>query len=270
MKSRSEQIKRARPLLGTLVEISIEADANAEASVAGAFAAIARVHALMSSQEGNSDVSRINRLCPGECLEIDEWTYKVLARAIDIHKMTDGLFDCTASAVPSSEPEASGSERPSTADIELLPGNFLRVHRRARITLDGIAKGFAVDIAVESLVGAGIASGVVNAGGDLRIFGGRSEPVFVRVPNAPGRFSRIGPFSDRAVASSGDYFGNSSLINPITGKRVGYSHAMTVVAGDCMTADALTKPCLLSPERSRKFAESFGATAVFTAPAGNN
>jgi thiamine biosynthesis lipoprotein ApbE len=43
------------------------------------------------------------------------------------------------------------------------------------VDLGGIAKGFAVDRAVKALKCAGLASGVVNAGGDLRVFGLKSE-----------------------------------------------------------------------------------------------
>lgn len=270
MRSCSKLIRRARPLLGTLVEICAEGGPDAEASVQNAFTKLARVQALMSTFEKNSDVSRINNLLPGQTLVIDHWTYGVLARAIEINKLTDGLFDCTVQARRRSRGRPSGLGRVSSAGIELLPESTVRIHRVLALTLDGIAKGFAVDIAVETLIGAGISSGVVNAGGDLRLFGNRAEPVYVRVPNAPGKFCRIGPYSNRAVASSANYFGNSPLTNPHTGRQVDYSYGMTVVADDCMTADALTKPCLLSPGRAQCFAGAFGARAIFMRPAENN
>jgi len=53
----------------------------------------------------------------------------------------------------------------------------------------GFAKGYAVDCAIEALMSHGCAAGLVNAGGDLRVFGTRAEPIILRGP--AGELTRI-------------------------------------------------------------------------------
>ena len=252
MKSSCASVSRARPLLGTLVEIRVPDAAAASTAIADAFAAIERVHDLMSSEAAAGDVWRINHAGPGERVIVDPWTHCVLDRAKQVHRATDGLFDCTVATAS-----------PGTFDgLELRSDGSVRVTRRLAITLDGIAKGFAVDRAIERLQEAGLARGAVNAGGDLRVFGDEDEPLHVRHPAAPGSFVYLGNVRNRAVATSASYFSASPLIDPRTRREVCPSMSVTVIASDCMTADALTKPCLLSPERAIKFAAQFGCEVV--------
>ena len=197
------EIRRARPLLGTYVDIRIEGRLDA---LEAAFAAIAAVHRLMSTQEPASDVSRLNRARPGELVRIHPWTYRVLRRAEELRRETNGLFDCRAGG---------------------------------RLTLDGIAKGFAVDRAVEVLRAASVRRGVVSAGGDLRVFGGRTEPVHVR--DEAGRFVKVAMLKEAAIATSA----SDSVLDPRTGRLCAPGSTISVIAADCMTADALTKAALL-------------------------
>ena len=225
MRRSSSNVKRARALLGTLVEISIAADCFLPA-LQSAFAVIERVQRLMSRQEAASDVARINAAQPDSTVEVATWTYEVLERARDMHALTEGLFDC------------------GLGNAELRGSNSIHVREPLALTLDGIAKGYAVDRAVETLRRAGVPSGVVNAGGDLRVFGETFAPVHVRHPASPGKFAYVGHIKDAAVASS-----------------AANGFGATVVAADCMTADALTKPCMLAPRRAREIAQQFAAHA---------
>lgn len=224
-----------RPALGTLVEMRVPDAACAPAALQHAFAAIERVHRLMSRQEPDSDVARLNRATPGVTIGLDPWTWQVLRRAKELHAATGGLFDCAAA------PGRDGS----LADLELTGDWGARLRQRITLSLDGIAKGYAVDQAVDALRVAGAAAGAVNAGGDLRVFGEEPQTIHVRDPRGPGRFVAIGEVKDAAVATSGRYFGNSSLIDPRTRRARATGWSATVIARDCTSADALTKPCLL-------------------------
>ena len=209
--------------------------ACAPAALERAFAAIERVHRLMSRQESDSDVARLNRATPGALVTVDAWTWQVLRRAKELHGATGGLFDCAAA------PGRDGS----LADLELTDGSGVRLRRRLVVSLDGIAKGYAVDQAVEALQVAGAKAGVVNAGGDLRVFGDEPQTVHIRHPRAPGRFATIGDVKNAAVATSSSYFGISPLVDPRTRRGRVTKWSATVIASDCTSADALTKPCLL-------------------------
>jgi thiamine biosynthesis lipoprotein len=86
--------------------------------------------------------------------------------------------------------------------------------------------------------------------------------VHIRDPRAAGRFIRIDAVRDAAIASSALYFGASPLVDPRTGEMSDTRCGVTVIAADCTTADALTKPCLLAPERADEIAAAFGARAM--------
>lgn len=255
MRGCSSRVRRARPLLGTVVEIRATGAGDARALEA-AFEAIARVHRLMSSHDPESDVARINRARPGERLVVDPWTWDVLKHAKEISRVTGGLFDCCVAAhlqsvglLPRFGGETAADPRAGHADLELLPGYALRLRRSLHITLDGIAKGFAVDRAVDALRGHGVEAGAVNAGGDLRLFGPIPEPVHVRDARNPARLLRLGSFRDVAVATSAAYFaeGGSPYVDPRDRRTCRPRASATVIARECMTADALAKVPLLDP-----------------------
>ncbi|MFN2644465.1 MAG: FAD:protein FMN transferase [Burkholderiales bacterium] len=220
-------VRRARPLLGTLVEIRVSAGQTAGGrAIERAFSAIERVHRAMSAQESTSDIARLRA---GHRLGLDRWTRRVLERAEELRSASDGLFDCACCGY----------------------------------ALDGIAKGFAVDRAIEVLRDAGVGKGAVNAGGDLRLFGPDAEDVYVRLPQKPARLWLIGRVREAAVATSG----RALLVDPRGAGRTSAALGVTVIAADCTTADALTKPCLLEPDRAPELAGRFGAQAlVFRAP----
>jgi FAD:protein FMN transferase len=137
---------------------------------------------------------------------------------------------------------------------------------RAPVALDlgGIAKGYAVDRAVDSLVAHGCSAGIVNAGGDLRAFGTHREKLLLRCPD--GSFSPL-EFADAALAVSDlDTEGRPSEHQGyyVRGKAASphFRHA-AVLANDAATADALVKCVLLCPrEITNRLLRAFNATQV--------
>ena len=93
--SSSAEIRRARPLLGTLVEVRATAPTAAQAKRAlhAAFAAVVRVQELMSFHDPASDLSRLNRAAARQAVRVHAWTHLVLRRAQKLHAATGGLFD---------------------------------------------------------------------------------------------------------------------------------------------------------------------------------
>src|SRR5262245_63421635 len=90
-----DNIRRARPLLGTFVEITARGEDpwHLERAVEAAFDAIERVHRLMSYQAPDSDVSRLNRADGGAPIAIHPWTYAVLRASLELRVQSIGLFD---------------------------------------------------------------------------------------------------------------------------------------------------------------------------------
>jgi thiamine biosynthesis lipoprotein len=284
----SDSIRRARPLLGTFVEIAVssEPQAHLDAAIEEAFAVIATVHDLMSFHEPHSDVSRLNREA-SECpVMVDAWTYQVLQDALDLHRRSAGLFDITVAPVLQHMgllPIARG-QRPSTSrgiamdeTIVLLPDGCVRFLRPGTaIDLGGIAKGFAVDRAVEALKGHGVSSGLVNAGGDLAAFGTRPQGVHVRDPRDPRWCLCRVEVTDEALASTGIGFGadrslntsESAIIDPRVQRPVMDVVGATTRAPSCWIADALTKIVMIAGAGASALLGHYDASALMVLASG--
>lgn len=275
MKSRSNKICRARPLLGTLVEIGAVGP-NAAAGIDAAFHEVETVHRLMSFHEANSDVSRINRASPGEVVQIDRRTYEVLSCAETMSLLSNGAFDVTVGGKLVAKgllPKPHGAElfaqNGSFEDVVLLPDDAVTLMRGVWIDLGGIAKGYAVDQAVMALKKCGVASGVVNAGGDLYVFGD-PQPIHIRHPDHAALVMPFGVIMDSAVASSSGCYNNrrengvtvEPLVEPRRNACLKWKRGVTVIAPRCIIADALTKVVRLAPRRAPKILSHFGARAV--------
>lgn len=263
-------MRRARPLLGTIVEIEVDGVAQAAAAkraIAAAFEAVSLVQRLMSFHDADSDIGRINRSAFHAPVTVHPWTARVLRYAEALHAASDGLFDC-----------AVGHELirrgllPADGLDYVSPGGFGAVRLSAdrsvcltapvAIDLGGIAKGYAVDRAIATLRAAGIRAATVNAGGDLRVMGDTDQPIYVHIPG--GGLLPVGSLRNGAIATS------SSLA---TVARGGAPHrrasapdrrAYSVVAPSCVVADALTKILVQSGNPRHPCFDSFGATAFIS------
>jgi thiamine biosynthesis lipoprotein len=270
-------MRRAQPWLGTLVEVSAAGarEGAVASAVTAAFAAIARVHRLMSFHDDGSDVSRLNRALPGEALSVDPATWQVLWLAGQVARLSDGAFDvgCAPLLVqwkllppPVTAPPPS---RPASEILELEGGDRVRKLAPGWIDLGGIAKGHAVDLAVAALQAAGVRCGCVNAGGDLRVFGDMPFPVAVRAPDAPGQAGARLMLRDEALATSGSYFSArvhngqpvSALVDPRRGVPMATAPSASVRAPACAIADALTKVVLATGDAEHPVLAAFGASA---------
>jgi len=230
-------VRRARPLLGTLVEIGVLADPSssaAQAAIATAFARITAVQRRLSRFEAGSDIARFNAAPDGARLEIGVDAQRVLAAARLLADASDGLFDVTL-----------GSGR----DAWRCEGNVVcKQGATTRIDLGGIGKGHAVDAAVDALEAAGVDAGWVNAGGDLRVFGAASQPIDLRDEDGGGvrRFARLadGAFATSRLATHDGLVRHASVAAPL-----------------CLWADALTKIVVASGDARHPLLGRFGARA---------
>ena len=288
MKFASNRLARARPLLGTFVEIVTAGTAapQMEAAIEAAFAAVERVHHLMSFHDPASDVSRFNRKAFGRAIAIDAWTYMVLEIALDLHRRSNGVFDIAVAPIlqrlgllPAFEEGGGSSSKTfgSAAAVELLPGNRVRMREDgSKIDLGGIAKGFAVDRAVDVLREHAIPSGLVNAGGDLAAFGPDDHTVDVRNPRHPGQLLCRVAVRNAALASSGLIFDpvqphgslHSAIIDPESSQPVTAICGATVRAPCCLVADALTKVVMIAGSASSETLDHYGASALFVTASG--
>jgi thiamine biosynthesis lipoprotein len=284
----SDSVRRARPLLGTFVEIEVAGAARSEidAAIDAAFEAIANVHRLMSFHEPDSDVSRLNREAGLRPVEVHAWTFQVLEAAVAMHRRSNGIFDIavapalqTMGLLPQrdDDPPIDAGAR-SFDSIELSEGNTVRFRDAAvRIDLGGIAKGYAVVRALEVLRGFDVTSGLVNAGGDLAAFGQAPQTIHLRHPRDPRRLICCIEVSDEALASTARRFDlfhaadttASAIIDPDTGEPAHAIDGATVRARSCMVADALTKIVMIAGTDATELLEHYDASALLISADGD-
>lgn len=270
MKFLGQKFKRLRPLLGTYVAIELQGDIEEELLnkyITEGFEAINEVDRLMSYHRLDSDLNRLNRARPNEWIDVHASTRAVLQISNELFLSSDGIFDIRCGKVLADcgvIPSFSQSNcfYPSI-DKNMVPLeiNESSVRKLGPWILDlgGIAKGFAVDCAVKKIqhmtVGLEL-SGVVNAGGDLRVWGNEVIPVVARIYGETDTWNRSLDIYQTALATSSVRMcsGLSENLSPAahvqmpSGKVLRKAKTVSVLANECLLADALTKVVLLGEE----------------------
>ena len=265
-------VRRARPWLGTIVEIGISAEH--ESAIEAGFAEIARIHRLMSFHEPTSDLANLREANAEELVEVDADTVAVFRVAADLHQSTDGLFNIAIGRqlvltrfLPRMGADHLARFNGDASDIEIVDDRHVRLHRRVLIDLGGIAKGYAVDCAIAALQAAGVPKGIVNAGGDLRVFGDAPMPIEVRA--AQGGCSAAFAVQNIAVASSENSRTRLTVRGQIATPHIGrdkrpaiIDHTVTVTASTCIIADAMTKVAMVDPDLADRLLAAHGGQVV--------
>jgi thiamine biosynthesis lipoprotein len=273
---------RTIPVMGTLAEVGVVDDdaERAEAAIGAALAELRWVDRTMSRFSRASDVGRVNAAAVGMRTPVHAETARVVAEGLKWAEASGDRFDPGLARAlvlwdvdhrhspPSREAVAAFAGQALYRELAVerehggeddRPGYIVRRHPEVGVDLGGIAKGHAVDRAVRALRRHGVRDGMVNAGGDLYALGTSPEGgpwrVGIRSPADPTRLLGQLDVTDRAIATSGDY----EQYFDYRGRRYGHIldpqtaspwrttvHSVTVLADDCMAADA-------------------GATAVFGA-----
>jgi FAD:protein FMN transferase len=263
----SGKITYRHQVMGTVVSL-VQASADEEGAALAAravFDELDRIDRLMSSWRDDSDVSRINAAAPGQWVVIDAEVFTVIAAATAVARKTGGAFDITVGSykglwkfdedrdgtIP--EPAAVEARRPlvNWRHVGLdKKRRAVRLKKKGqRITLGGIAKGYAVDRAIAILRDRGVANFILQAGGDLYAGGKKADgpwTVGIRDP----RGGRRDPFAvtaleDRTFSTSGDYeraviqggVRYHHILDPATGRPAVRSRSVTVLAESAMVAD---------------------------------
>jgi len=263
------------PVMGTRwsADLGLPSGVNARAVEAALAAAVAQVDAQMSTWKPDSDLMRLNRAPVGDWVEIPRELMQVLARGLEIGRASDGAFDIglgdlvKAWGFGGDAPDTAairanlGRARAPTHDgLELDQAN-LRVRKRTPLTLDlsGIAKGYGVDRMMQVCDDFAIPSALVALDGELRAKGtqpdGAPWSVAIEKPDYKARepLSML-ELRDVAVATSGDYRHwvdvSKSRFSHTMDRRMGGPAqpgiaSVTVLAADCMTADAMATAVLV-------------------------
>lgn len=250
------KMKRMRPLLGTFVEVGAHSgNMDVAPAIDAAFQAIEEIQALLSFHHPHSDLSRLNA-AQGKPVILHAQSARILRLAKAMTSASNHRFNCTVGGALVRKgilPDHGFHcflDAGSVEDIQ-LKGCKAQLHRPVLITLDGIAKGFAVDQAIRTLQKARVETGWVNAGGDLRVYGELVLPVQRREPD--GSMTSLGGLQNAAMASSGVREAPDAEFPGwiVGGDFAPHPGVWTVLARSTWRADALTKVASVSSNEER-------------------
>jgi thiamine biosynthesis lipoprotein len=271
-------------------------------SIRSAMAEIHKVDELMSDYRSDSDIGRVNKEAAAKAVVVGDATFEVLQRSIEFGKLTEGAFDITVgplmdlfrqaekgTAAPTRQQIAEAKSKVGYEKLKL--GTENKTVRFAvdgmRLDLGGIAKGYAIDKAVETARQSGALGGMVDIGGDIRCFGSPPEDrkhwrIAVQDPGATiagtagGLLMKL-KINDVAVTTSGDYQQyvmiegkrQSHIMNGQTGKSAEGLSSVTIIADNATDADALaTSVTVMGAERGLALIEKRPGTEAILITSG--
>ncbi|RMG69099.1 MAG: FAD:protein FMN transferase [Calditrichaeota bacterium] len=255
-----QPLERVYWAMGTTVRFQVYHEDRREAleAVRRASDVIQAVHNRMSLQQADSLLSRWNRSPLAGEVVLDELTAGAVEAALGFRTLSGGRYDPTVGAAVSALQQ--GRSVPPQGERAVYwrrPGAVLeKSHPLVQLDLGGSAKGWAVDRAVEILQRHGVRAGLVNAGGDLRVFGcppgSQGWPIGIRRPDQPDRLLTVLSLTEAAVATSSDMAedGLSLLVDPRQLQPVHLQGSVSVVAPTCAEADAWSTALCVEPDLS--------------------
>jgi thiamine biosynthesis lipoprotein len=281
-RGRGKLVTRSIPVMGTIAEVAVVHPdiGTAETAIDAAFERLRWVDRTMSRYEATSDVGRINATAAHDAVTVHPATAFVIGEALRWAEASEGEFDPGLARMievwdvghRQAPPPANAFHRLAgrslyrAVTVDRFDGSpVVRLDDRdAGIDLGGIAKGYAVDLAVQALRNAGIRHAVVNAGGDLYAMGRSADgdrwKVGIQLPADPSRVAETLELEDAALATSGDYLQGFDwhgrryhhILDPVTAEpRQVTSHSITIRAARCLDADAAATAVFgMAPDRA--------------------
>lgn len=259
---------------GTTISIQVAHDdqTQAELAIAAALAAAQQIDRLMTLHRDDSQVGLLNR--HGSLAQPDPHLHTVLASALELSRLTRGAFDITVQPLWQAYSAAALRGGLPSADQRLAAMalvDWRQLHISAQriafrqpgmaLTLNGIAQGYAVDVARTVLAQHGIAHALLDTG-EFAARGRRSAQhewtVGIRAPRDAQALAAIVPLRGRCLATSGDYESSFTpdlrhhhIFDPASGDSPAELASVSVIAATGMQADGLsTAMMVLGPEKA--------------------
>ncbi|TAL39178.1 MAG: FAD:protein FMN transferase [Spirochaetes bacterium] len=256
----------SRPLMGTIVNITIIADSKREADAASekAFGAIEEIERLMSPKSEAGDVYRLNEQAAYRPVRVSDGTFMLVRRANEVAARTGGAFDISFAALERlwnwKDPNFIPPNAMEVARaLALVNYRYIRLNSAAseisfavpgmRIGLGGIAKGYAAMRGMEELKAAGVTNAIVAAAGDMQVAGSKDGGpwrVGLMHPRKKELICTLLMRDGDAVSTSGDYerfaeYGGvryHHIIDPKTGYPARGFVSVSVISKSPVDSDA--------------------------------
>ena len=277
----AEPIRSQKLVLGTAVTISIFDkgsldDVNAE--LESVFNEMGVFDELWAADGEHSDIKLLRDNAGKVSKDIDPRTFKLLAEGVKLETKTEGNFNLRMGPITdlwgfNKQKRYVPSAQEIGDKIYLIEGGMFFAGNSCLLGIEGmsldiggIGKGFAVDLAVEQLRIDGATSGIVEAGGDLQVFGlpepGKPWKIGIRHPRNTEEFYAILDIESGAVATSGDYqqyfiaegIRFHHILDPATGFTANKCVSATILAKTCIEADAAaTAVFVMGPQKGMEW-----------------
>lgn len=271
--------RRTCRLMGNIFSFAVVAEDAvwAEHCIDLAVEEIRRIESLLTTFREDSQTNAINREAGIRPITVDREVFDLIARSIRISELTQGAFDISYGSVDKKlwNFDLSMTRLPDAATareavrlinyrnivLDESQTSVFLVHKGMRIGFGGIGKGYAADRAKQLLAGLGIRSGVVNASGDLAVWGrqadGRQWTIGIADPDTKVPFSSLA-ITDMAIATSGNYEKYvmiegkrySHTIDPKTGLPVTGIKSVSIISPMAELSDALATPVTVMGPRA--------------------
>lgn len=247
-------------------------------AIDAAFLEMERIENLMTYFDHRSDISIINQtvsLNKLHPISIHPLTYEVLQIAKLIAQLTNGAFNCGVEHSLNRWGIEKGMDNfeelirnHSINNLEFLENSKVMVHRPVLLDLSGISKGFAIERAINILKMWGIKNALISEGGNLKILGKVPRSVILKNINKKVDVEALLKIPNSAVVSAFSlivsqkkyqqlYVTDAPIESyPIIGEKI-YS----VVASNCLVADALSKALAVDKRPKAAYFKKFGAIA---------
>ncbi len=269
-----------KELMGTTVTITVYDDNKEEAErvIDLAFKEIERIDRLLSNYKNDSEVSLLNK---NGFIEnpSNDLLYNV-KKALSYSEISQGAFDITVQSILDLYTDSFQNKKRAPTDEEIKETmelvNFENIFiefkkisfkkEGMKITLGGIAKGYAVDKAVDVLEKNGIKHALVNMKSSIRAIGNKGTEdwtIALENPRNKNEYITIIRINNNSLSTSGDYeryFDEDKKFHHIINPKTGYSAdeliSVTIITDKAIDADALsTSVFVLGKEKGLKLIE---------------
>jgi thiamine biosynthesis lipoprotein len=266
------QFSLSLKLMGNNFTITVVAEnqGSADRYISIAVAEIRRIEQLLTTYSDDSQTNRINQNAGLQPVKVDKEVFDLIERSIAISRITQGAFDISYGGIDKSlwNFDKTMTRLPDAATalkmVHLI--NYQNIlldkehstvflkEKGMRIGFGGIGKGYAAEMAKKILLENNVASGIINASGDLTAWGfqpsGKPWTIGIANPDFPQAAFSYVEISNKAVATSGNYekytiIGGkkySHTIDPKTGLPITGIKSVTIIAGNAEFADAMATP----------------------------
>lgn len=266
--NKKKVFSKTEVVMGTIAEIKIIDDdpIRAEETIKKCFDRIREIEEKMSFRNPKSELSFLNRNA-GKKIKVSKGLFYVLEKSLTYSKLSDGAFDITIGPltelwgfdeekkiIPSRHEIAQKAILVNYQNVKLNPHKreVLLKLKGMKIDLGGVAKGYAVEEAMEIIKKAKIKDALVDIGRNIKVIGknpyGKSWKIGIQHPRKKDELLSILSLENTAVATSGDYehfFIHKGrryhhILDPKSGYPTNICISVTIIAPSAMIADILS------------------------------